>query len=98
MEPLILLVVTTTGLLAAGAVGWRRVRSWHVALRGGLAAMFTFTGASHFGAFGMREELVAMVPPALPAPEVLATITGVLELAAPSVFCSVRCGHGLPVV
>jgi uncharacterized membrane protein len=81
MEPLIVLVVTTTGLLAAGTASWRRVRSWHVALRGGLAAMFTFTAASHFGAFGMREELVAMVPPALPAPEVLVTITGVLELA-----------------
>ncbi|HEY4613927.1 MAG TPA: DoxX family membrane protein [Citricoccus sp.] len=49
-----------------------------VALRGGLAAMFLVTGASHF--VGLREDLVAMVPPALPQPELLVTVTGVLEL------------------
>ncbi|MFD7654498.1 DoxX family protein [Actinosynnema sp. NPDC059797] len=54
-------------------------RHWSVALRGGLAAMFTATGGAHF--IGLREELVAMVPPALPAPELLVTVTGVLELA-----------------
>lgn len=81
MEPLIVLVAVTALLLAAGAAGWRRVRPWHIALRGGLAAMFLFTGVSHFGAFGVRDELVAMVPPALPAPELLVTITGILELA-----------------
>lgn len=29
---------------------------------------------------GMRDELIAMVPPALPAPEVLVTVTGLFEL------------------
>jgi uncharacterized membrane protein len=43
--------------------------------------MFLFTGVSHFGAFGVRDDLVAMVPPALPAPELLVTVTGILELA-----------------
>ena len=81
MEPLIVLLVATGSLFAAGAAGLRALRPWHVALRGGLAAMFTFTGVSHFGAFGVREELVAIVPPALPAPELLVTITGILELA-----------------
>lgn len=81
MEPLIVLVTATSLLLAAGAAGLQRLRHWHVCLRGGLAAMFVFTGISHFDAFGMREELVAMVPPALPAPELLVTVTGVLELA-----------------
>ncbi|GAB2503725.1 DoxX family protein [Nocardiopsis aegyptia] len=79
MEPLITLVGVTLVLWAAGALGVRPLRPWPVALRGGLAAMFTLTGVVHF--VGMREELVAMVPPALPAPELLVTVTGVLELA-----------------
>ncbi|MGH3433636.1 MAG: DoxX family protein [Thermocrispum sp.] len=56
-----------------------RLRTWPVALRCGLAAMFVLTGVAHF--VGMRAELVAMVPPALPAPKLLITVTGVLELA-----------------
>ncbi|WP_116245778.1 DoxX family protein [Nocardiopsis sp. FIRDI 009] len=79
MEPLITLVGVTLVLGVAGALGVRRLHPWPVALRGGLAAMFTLTGTVHF--VGMREELVAMVPPALPAPELLVTVTGVLELA-----------------
>jgi uncharacterized membrane protein len=42
--------------------------------------MFTLTGTAHFD--GMRKDLVAMVPPALPRPELLVTITGGLELLA----------------
>jgi uncharacterized membrane protein len=79
MEPLITLVAVTAVLLGAGALGVRALRPWPVALRGGLAAMFTLTGTVHF--VWMREELIAMVPPALPAPGLLVTITGVLELA-----------------
>lgn len=41
--------------------------------------MFTVTGIAHF--FGMRAELIDMVPPALPAPAFLVTLTGILELA-----------------
>jgi uncharacterized membrane protein len=79
MAPLVVLVVVTVVLRAAGAAGVRWLRSWPVALRGGLAAMFVVTGTSHF--VGMREDLISMVPPALPAPGLLVTITGVLELA-----------------
>ena len=79
MAPLVALVVVTLVLLAAGAAGVRALRPWPVALRGGLAAMFVLTGLAHF--VGMRAELVAMVPPALPAPELLVTVTGILELA-----------------
>ncbi|MFI6575816.1 hypothetical protein ACIBFB_08440 [Nocardiopsis sp. NPDC050513] len=78
MEPLITLVGVTVTLWAAGALGVRRLRPWPVAVRGGLAAMFTLTGVVHF--VGMREELIAIVPPALPAPGLLVTVTGVLEL------------------
>ncbi len=54
-------------------------RSWPPALRVGLSAMFLMTGITHFVL--LREDLVAMVPPFLPAPELLVTLTGVLELA-----------------
>ncbi|HSI94414.1 MAG TPA: DoxX family protein [Jiangellaceae bacterium] len=79
MASLITLVLVTLILFAAGAAGVRRLRPWPVALRGGLAAMFVLTGVSHF--VGMREDLINMVPPALPEPALLVTITGILELA-----------------
>ncbi|WP_232666003.1 DoxX family protein [Pseudonocardia sp. TRM90224] len=79
MAPLVALVVVTAVLLGLGALGVRPLRSWSTALRGGLAAMFLLTGGAHF--IGMRAELIAMVPPVLPAPELLVTVTGVLELA-----------------
>ncbi|WP_211352346.1 DoxX family protein [Nocardioides albertanoniae] len=53
-------------------------RTWANASRFGLAAMFTATGIAHF--VGMREELIAMVPPSLPEPGLLVSVTGVLEL------------------
>ncbi|MFJ8584738.1 hypothetical protein ACIRD2_08770 [Streptomyces sp. NPDC093595] len=40
--------------------------------------MFTLTGSAHF--VGMREDIVAMVPPALPARGLLVTLTGLAEL------------------
>ena len=79
MEPLIALVGVTLALRTAGAVGVRRLRSWPVALRGGLATMFVLTGMAHF--IGLRAELIAMIPPAMPNPGLLVTITGLLELA-----------------
>jgi uncharacterized membrane protein len=79
MQPFIVLVTVTLLLLAMGVAGITRLRSWPVALRGGLAAMFVLTGVSHF--VGMREELISMVPPVLPEPGLLVTVTGVLELA-----------------
>ena len=78
MTPLFVLIVVTVTLRAAGAAGVRRLRSWPTALRGGLGAMFVLTGGSHF--VGMRAQLISMVPPVLPAPGLLVTVTGVLEL------------------
>ncbi|WP_152360195.1 DoxX family protein [Microlunatus speluncae] len=79
MEPLIALVVVTAILYGLGRAGVRPLRRWPVPLRGGLAAMFTLTGVAHF--VGMRQELITYVPPMLPEPALLVTITGVLELA-----------------
>ncbi|MBT2901231.1 hypothetical protein [Streptomyces sp. McG3] len=80
MEPLVALVGTTCLALIIGACGVRRLRRLPTALRGGLMVMFLLTGGAHF--IGMRDELVAMVPPALPAPGLLVTVTGVAEIAA----------------
>lgn len=79
MEPLIVLVVVTLVLWAAGAAGVHRLRPWPITLRGGLAAMFVLTGVAHF--VGMRADLIAMVPAGVPEPALVVTVTGVLELA-----------------
>lgn len=81
MEPLAVLVGVTLLLLGAGAVGVRWLRPWPMALRGGVAAMFVLTGLAHFDLPpGMRGELIGMVPPGLPEPALLVTLTGILEL------------------
>lgn len=79
MEPLFMLVAVTAALYFAGALGARRLHSLPVALRGGLAAMFTLTGIVHF--VGMRADLIEMVPPAIPNPGLMVTLTGLFELA-----------------
>ncbi|GAA1727169.1 hypothetical protein GCM10009809_23590 [Isoptericola hypogeus] len=87
MEPLIGLVLVTTAVLVAGRR--RPARSGVVtALRAGVAVMFLMTGVAHF--VGMRAELVAMVPDGLPAPELLVTATGLLEIAGALAMASRR--------
>src|SRR5271167_3833354 len=79
MAPLITLLV---GSIAARIVGWvgvDYVDNWTAAFAVGLAAMFMLTGAAHV-APPMRRDLIAIVPPQLPAPALLVTITGLLEL------------------
>lgn len=79
MEPLIALVAGTVLGRAAGPLLTERLRDGWMALRLGLATMFVVTGLAHF--VGLREDLISMVPPALPRPGVLVTVTGVAELA-----------------
>ena len=70
------------GSLAARAVGWLGVDyvdTWPAAIAVGLAVMFTMTGVAHFVP-AMRRDMIAIVPPQLPRPALLVTITGVLEL------------------
>ena len=71
------------GSLAARIVGWLGadyVDSWPRAVAVGLAAMFAMTGVAHF-VNPLRGDMIAIVPPRLPAPALLVTVTGVLELA-----------------
>jgi uncharacterized membrane protein len=78
MAPLIILLA---GSVAARIVGWLRVDyvdTWGKAIAVGLAAMFVLTGVAHFVP-PLRDNLIAIVPPQLPAPGLLVSITGVLE-------------------
>jgi uncharacterized membrane protein len=78
MAPLIVLVVVTLVARGLGQFGIERLRTWADATRVGLAAMFWFTAAAHF--LPMRKDLVAMVPPWVPAPEWMVTLTGIFEV------------------
>jgi uncharacterized membrane protein len=70
------------GSVAARVVGWLGVDyvdEWPGAIAVGLALMFVMTGAAHFVP-GMRRDMIAIVPPRLPKPALLVSVTGVLEL------------------
>jgi uncharacterized membrane protein YphA (DoxX/SURF4 family) len=74
--------VMIAGIAAArvvGATGSQGLDDWRIATRVGLAVMFSFTGVAHFTA--TRADLVRMVPPRLPNPALLVTLTGIAELA-----------------
>ncbi|BBX86034.1 DoxX family protein [Mycolicibacterium aubagnense] len=76
------LLALVLGSLAARGAGWLGVSyvdSWPGAIAVGLALMFTMTGVAHFVP-RMRRDMIAIVPPRLPSPELLVTITGALEL------------------
>ena len=78
MAPLITLLA---GSIVARIVGWLGVDyvdTWTKAIAIGLAAMFVLTGVAHFVS-PLRAALIAIVPPQLPAPGLLVTLTGVLE-------------------
>ncbi|MEU8181824.1 DoxX family membrane protein [Micromonospora sp. NPDC049044] len=79
MAPLMALLIGTTMARLAGLAGVAALDGWHPALRVGLALLFLVTGLAHF--VGKRRDgLIAMVPPGLPRPDLLVTVTGALEL------------------
>jgi uncharacterized membrane protein (DUF4010 family) len=76
------IVSLVLGTLAARFIGWLGVDyvdSWPHAVAVGLAVMFVMTGVAYFVP-AMRRDMIAIVPPRLPAPGLLVTTTGVLEL------------------
>ncbi|MEV3902763.1 DoxX family protein [Mycobacterium sp. NPDC050551] len=79
MAVLMALVLGSLAARTVGRLGVDYVDSWPRAVAVGLALMFTMTGVAHFVP-GMRRDMIAIVPPRLPAPGLLVTITGVLEL------------------
>ena len=79
MAIIITLVLGTLGARLVGWLGVDYVDSWPQAVAVGLAAMFVMTGVAHF-VNPLRRDMIAIVPPRLPAAGLLVTITGVLEL------------------
>lgn len=79
MAVLVTLVLGSALARLAGALGVDYVNGWSQAIAVGLAAMFVLTGVAHFVS-PLRDDMIAIVPPRLPAPGLLVTVTGVLEL------------------
>ncbi|BBY81833.1 DoxX family protein [Mycolicibacterium pulveris] len=79
MIVVVTLVLSTLAARLAGRLGVGFVDSWPSAIAVGLAAMFVLTGVAHF-VNPLRRDMIAIVPPRLPAPALLVTVTGVLEL------------------
>jgi uncharacterized membrane protein len=76
------LVILLGSTLVSRALGWIGVAgfgTWLPCARAALALMFTFTAVSHFTP--MKRDLIAMVPPPLPRPDLLVLFTGIAELA-----------------
>jgi uncharacterized membrane protein len=78
MIPAIVLLIVTLLARLAGHLGVRPLRDWAAATRLGLAVMFCFTAAAHFNT--MRPDMVRMVPPSVPNPELMVTFTGICEI------------------
>ena len=78
MVPLIVLVSVTLLARLAGQLGVSALRDWAAATRLGLAVMFCFTAAAHFNS--RRADMIRMVPPSVPNPELMVTFTGVCEI------------------
>ena len=78
MAPLIVLVAATLLARGLGQLGVSALRDWAAATRAGLAVMFCFTAAAHFNS--MRPDMIAMVPPFVPNPGFMVTLTGVCEI------------------
>jgi uncharacterized membrane protein len=78
MIPLLVLVVFSLIFYAMGLVGVSAFADPFACLRYALTIMFLVTASAHWGK--RRPDLVRMVPPAFPRPDLLVTATGVLEV------------------
>jgi len=78
MVPAVILIVSFAAFRLAGALGVALFDNWNVPLRAALFLMFLVTASAHWGRG--RPDLIRMVPTAFPAPDVLVTATGVLEI------------------
>ena len=78
MIPFYVMLVAIIAARVVGFFGIEAMSSWQAATRAGLAVMFIFTATAHFNR--MRPDLIRMVPPRLPNPALLVTLTGIAEL------------------
>lgn len=78
MIPFLVLVTATLAFRVIGAAGVPPLDSWTASMRAGLSLMFLLTASSHWGK--RKRDLVAMVPSMFPHPDLIVTITGILEI------------------
>jgi uncharacterized membrane protein len=79
MVVFIVLLVSFAVLRLTGFLGVTVLNNWNLPLRLALCLMFMVAASAHWGRG--RPDLIRMVPTALPAPGMLVTITGLLEIA-----------------
>ncbi|HEX6464529.1 MAG TPA: DoxX family protein [Vicinamibacterales bacterium] len=79
MSTLVVLSVSLLLYRLVGVAGVGLFATWLLSARAALATMFVFTAISHVAP--MRKDLIAMVPPGLPRPDLLVFVTGIAELA-----------------
>lgn len=76
--PLIVLIILFVLLTVAGHLQMPFAFGWWTSLRIALAGMFLLTASAHWGK--RRTDLIRMVPPFFPHPDLLVTVTGILEV------------------
>ena len=79
MAPLLVLVAASIAFWLAGRLGVTAFQHSSTVLRTALALMFLLTASAHWGK--RRPDLIRMVPPRFPRPDLLVTISGMLEIA-----------------
>lgn len=75
----LILVVSCLVFRGLGFAGLATFASWQASARDALSLMLIFTGVSHFTF--MKEDMVRMMPPAIPRPRAMVYFTGVCEIA-----------------
>jgi uncharacterized membrane protein len=79
MAVLVVLLASCVFYRVLGAFGVDAFEAWLTSARWAVSTMLLFTALSHFAP--MKKDLIAMVPPFLPRPNVLVSVTGVAEVA-----------------
>lgn len=80
MIPFYALIVSYLIFWVLGLLGVSHFEGWHTPMQGAVAVMLLLTASAHWGK--RRPDLIRMVPPTFPRPDLIVTITGWLEIAA----------------
>jgi uncharacterized membrane protein len=78
MVPLVVLLTAFAIFRVVGFLGVTALDNWNLPLRVALFLMFLVTASAHWGRG--RPDLMRMVPAGFPAPALIITVTGVLEI------------------
>jgi uncharacterized membrane protein len=78
MVPLIVLISSFLLFRGIGFVGVSYFDEWHTSLQVAVAIMFLVTASAHWGK--RRADLIQMIPASFPRPDLLVTVTGILEI------------------